>query len=848
MKKLIFVPMPLAEESPHSLVKRAARCHGFATAGQLNGLCIGPQTFRSMSLTQNSDFAKLFVAEAGIYGPSVQNGFYATIERPKQRRRFVIGGIEIPVTYLRLRTGAYCDGCFDQGWERQVRDLKFAEFCPYHLKKYLTHCPECQMPVEWWHALDGKCRYCYTAMKCQPCTIVECRPERKLVELMRTHSQLDFDRLLTLTRQLGYAPEKPTMPDTERRMIFIGALSIMTDDSSAILEHLFKLHSLHPNVEKFWIAARFSLVTNPDTREASRIFLETRCEPVPSFAHNHDPLLLTLRQLRSVLNASVAQMAKIKKRTPFAQRPIYSGFTVDEAIILASKAKEFLSADDGRLPIAKIEMLNRSSVCQELGISQAALKTYVQHGLLKPYLGQKKTPFFFRSDIEQFSKLYEPLQKLSTKIGMTVRRLHPTLDLMNIEIVPNRGLKDRYWLVKKADIDRIISANKKKTIKKPRQFLALSPVDFRNNPPTDYVTIREAAKMLEMVIENVNSAIETRMLLGVCRGRHMRIYIPKIEIKKFKTRYCTTVQAASLIKVHYPRAPDLLFGLGVRAVIGPTEGARDNVYKATDILRVAKLTKKEDPREHFNYLSKTLTAKRLNISPATLLKLMAAGLIKYTKGKEGTYFRPSWLDRFKERYILPGELLKLASLSPNMVSQMIDALGSMGILPISVNNENQHAYVYERKTLGDAYDKFLKKMACLDKSRKYRTYIKHTTRPLPDGYIPVKNFLKTYDISSTDFSNLFIKFCFINTKTYNQEKYISASDGKKCEAILKNYCTRTTASHITPGGYGKITILLRSGILKNETPIPANHTQTRLISKLKLKKYLDSLASSSPNE
>jgi hypothetical protein len=841
MNKLIFVPTPLTEESPHSLIKRAAQRHGFSTTGKLNGLCIGPQTFRSTSLTQDSDFAKLFVAEAGVNGPKVLNGFYAKIERPKQRRRLVIGNIEIPITYLRLRTGAYCDGCFKEGWEHQVRDLKFAEFCPYHLKRYLTHCPECHMPVEWWHALDGKCRHCGIALKCQPCNLEECRLERMLVDLMRTRSQLNFDRLLVLTRQLGYTPEKPTVPDAMRRMVFIGAFSIMTDDSRAILEHLFKLHSLHPDVDKFWIAARFSLVVTPAAREASRIFLETKCQPFFKLACSHTPFLLTLRQLRSVLKTSASQMARIKKLTPLAQRSIYSCFSVDEAVILARKTNEFLLADDGRLPIPKKEMLCRANVCQILGISPAALKIYVQHDLLKPHLGCNHTPFFFRSDIEQFSRQYEPLQNLSKKTGKTIRRLYPTLELLDIQIIPNRSIKVRYWLINKTDIDRFVTTNKKKN-KKTRHFIPLPPAVFRTQPSSNYMTTREAAKALEMVVANVESAIRAHMLKGVCRGRHMRIYIPKIEVKKFRIKYFTTVQAANLIKIHYPQAPDLLFGLGVRAVIGPmVDGTRDNVYKATDILRVAKLAIAENPSEHFNYHSKTSAAKRLHISPDMLSMLMTAKLIKFVKGSTGSYFRPSWVNNFAEDFIVPSELSKLANLPVTMIPQITDILKNMGIIPITLKASDRSNYLYKRADLRDSHDEFSKKMAHLDKSRKYRAYIKHTTKPLPKGYTPMRDLLDTYGISASDFSNLFIKFGFISTLTNNQTKYISANDRIKCEAVLEKYCTCTMASKITPGGYGKITILLRSGILENEKPIPANHTQTRLISRSKLKKYLDSL-------
>jgi hypothetical protein len=848
MNKLIFVPTPLTEESPHSLIKRAAQCHGFSTTGKLNGLCIGAQTFRSTSLTQNSDFAKLFVAEAGINGPRVLDGFYATIEKPKQRRRLVIGGIAIPITYIRLRSGAYCDGCFNEGWERQIRDLKFSEFCPYHQKKYLTHCPNCHMLVEWWHALDGKCRHCVKPLKCQSCTLEECRIERMLVELMRTRSQLDFDQLLAITRQLGYIPERPTVPDATRRMIFIGAFSIMTDDSRAILEHLFKLHSLHPDVEKFWIAARFSLVTTPAAREASRIFLETKYKPLPKLPYCHVPFLLTLRQLRSALNTTAAQMAEIKKRTSFARRSIYSCFTVDDASTLANIANEFLLADGGRLPIPKKEMLSRAKACQKLGVSVTALNSYVKYNLLKPYLGYKHAPFFFPSDIEKLSTRYEPFPSLAKITGMSTRRLCVALESMEIKITPSQSLKKSHWLIEKSDVDRVIHAITKKS-KKPYQRTPLPSADFSKKPRTDYITVREAAKELQMVVDNVVAAIRINVLKGACHGKKSCLLIPKTAIQKFKSKFMTATQAAKIIKVHCPQLNDLLNGLGVHAIIGPmVDGTPNYIYKAADIMRVAKLAEAEDPSEHFNYCSKYFAANRLHVSTETLLQLMATGFIKYIKGRMSAYFRPSWLNTFEEHFIMPRELLKLAGLAQNMAIQMIDALKNIEIVPIKLKTTDQSLHLFCRATIRDSRDKFFSQMAYLGKCKEYRTYLKHTKKPPPKGYSPLKDIINTYNISGTDISNLFIKFGFINTIVNNKIIYISSDDRKKCESILDNYCTCAMASKSTPGGYRKITNLLRSGILKNENPIPEQYTQTKLISRSKLKIYLDSLPPSRPNE
>ncbi|QQX57100.1 hypothetical protein [Pseudomonas chlororaphis] len=839
MKKLIFVPTPLAEESPLSMIKRATRCHGFSTTGKLNGLCIGRETFRSIALTQNSDFAKLFAAEAGSHGPRVLNGFYATIQRPKQRQCFVIADIQIPTTFLRLRTGAYCDGCFHQGWERQVRDLKFAEYCPYHFKKYLTQCPECHGPFEWWHAIDGKCKWCGKTLKCQSCTPDECLLEQKLVALMRLRDHLGFDRLLTLTRRLGYTPEKPTIPDAMRRVIFMGALSIMTDDFGVILNHLLDLHSMHPDVEKVWIAARLSLVDTLAAHAASKIFLQTELKhpSIPELIPT--PFLLTLRQLRTALNISTGQMTKIKKLTPLAHKNRYSCFTSDEAATLAKKANDFLLTDDGRLPIPQKDMWTKTATCHKLGISPGTLKLYIQHGLLKPYLGSRHTQFFIPSEIEDFSTLYTPLPNLSRRLGMSARRLRAMLDSLEVKIVPDHNLRDRHWLIKNMDLYRITTAIKGKT-KKPRHCLLLPSADFKKKPATAYNTVRETAKALQIAADNVTSAVRKNMLKGACRGKKMRILIPKSEIQKFQKKFLTTVQAAAILKVHYPKASDLLFGLGVRAVTGPmVDGTRDNIYKAVDIHRVAAIAEMEPPNEHFNYCSKTATAKRLNLSPDTLSKLVAIGIIKHIKGRNGVYFRPSWLKEFTDAYILPSELLNLAGLPPIMAPQMIDVLKSIGITPITYKINDQLLHLYDRALLQDSDNELMKKLAYLNRSRKYRAYLKLTTKTPPHGYTPLKDLTKTYNISVADLSNLFIKYGYISTITINRVRYISSTDRKKCEHILDNYCTCTMASKIISGEYNKITILLYSGILKSEHPIPENLTKTKLISRKNLKTYLD---------
>jgi hypothetical protein len=719
MDKLIFVPIPYDEEAPHSLLRRAARAHEFKSVGELSGVCIGHPSFRSVSLTQSSEFAKLFAIEAGASAPRVVSGFYPTIKGPHQKMRAVIAGVEVPIDNLRMRNGVYCDDCFAQGYEHQIEDFKVAEYCPYHDKQYLSRCQKCHVPYEWWSALDGKCRSCEALLVCQPCTPDQCRLERGLLKLLRNGDQAEYDQLSNFARSLGYRTRNPKMSPEAQRMSWNGAFAIATGDPDVIFEHLRTVQLMYPSVDKRWIAARLCVINTPAVEQALTSFMTAAS--LPNTPHLERPFLLTGPQIQAALHIIHSDMHSLTKLPEFFRKPHPRVYSVEEAEFIEQKASELRTLHKGRLPRPEIEMWTREQAYRELSISPTSLKIYVRHGLLNPYRGRKDRQFFLPSDVVQISNNFESIQSLSERLHIGSRRLFNITRLLDIEIKSFPELSYRDQLLIKADAHRVAQAVAKR-LRKSRVLLPVPRADEDHIIRNEYFTIREARKKLHLRMETLISAIRINLINGVCRGRKNLLLIPRTEVAAFPKRYCTTVQAAGLIKAHAPVVPDLLFALGVPPLLGPlTDGTRDHLYNRSDIQKILVSADSQRPEERFNYLSNYRAAKKLSLTFDAIRRLTECGAIKFITGTKSLYFMPSWLEDFSKKFITAKEILKLIGLPSATTRWMTRALEESGIKTVHFKKERS-IYLYDRDLFNSSYAKFFAALSRMIEPKKKRRH------------------------------------------------------------------------------------------------------------------------------
>ncbi|HDS1776877.1 TPA: hypothetical protein QEM49_001359 [Pseudomonas putida] len=280
MKNLIFLPRPLEEESPSSLIKRTARSHGFPSIGAFIGANFKPYHFRNESpLLIDSKLPQYLISEAGDHAYVIQNGFYAPSKQLDRSILIRIGKNLIPQSFLRLKGNGFCDACFEEGREYQIKDLKTSAICPYHLKQYLFNCPHCDKELHWWHSLHGTCDYCGILLRSPPSQPDGAFFEASILKLLRHEEQSKLDLVFQAIRQLGYRPEMPLFCASERRLVYNAALAIVNQDTAEIYNYLKALQNRYPDTDRRWIVARLNMITDDAVAQAISRFDGTDSPP-----------------------------------------------------------------------------------------------------------------------------------------------------------------------------------------------------------------------------------------------------------------------------------------------------------------------------------------------------------------------------------------------------------------------------------------------------------------------------------------------------------------------------------------------------------------------------------------
>lgn len=837
MNKLIFVPIPLAEENPYSLIRRTVLFHGFPTVGQFNARCVGRRTFPSLALTQSSDLAIFLASEAGCYSSLVLSGFYQVVARA-QKPHMIVSGIETPNAYLRLRSGAYCDGCFHEGWQRQIQDITFAEFCPYHLKKYLTRCPVCERELSWWHALDGKCQYCKVVLTCPSCSMEKCKPEQNLLNILRTKNQESFDKILRISRTLGYTPEKRnSAPDIFRREVTEAAFLIANDDQTAILEHLLSLHNLYPNVEKHWIAARFASINIPTLSEALKEFLEDKSPPngTPS---STSPFLLTSKQVRIKLQAEGGKLINAKQIcSSLAHKIRY--YTTTDIGTLVQALKEYRSKGGGRLPVAREDMWTATKAAHELHVPQRTLHIYAKNGLLNVYFGKNMKKYFFPSDIENLLTRYEPPHYIAEKCGVSGMRVFKAMRDLDIQPAHNSELHWCNWLVNNEDGERIKRELAPKEKSKKLTFPLILPRFITDPKPTArYSPLSEAAKQLRLDKQTVHALIKGNYLKDACRGRK-KIFILKSEINKFEKKHLTTATASEILKISLHCLADVLLSFDIQPLaFHKTQSRLAPIYKKSDILKIAQQLSKEDPAEKYNYLSITSAGKRLHTSEDTIRTLAGNRILAHRNGKLSIYVRPSDLDTLFEKHLTLSKLLRPLGFPPHMTPPLIEKLYKHTTTPFPGANKSEAYLYYSAEILCYFNSNSQLESDTLTNLKNAVTnqHCEETFSPLNCTALNVV--LAKYRITYPDFYQTFSKLGFITIhKANNGSKYLTNNDFNRCSHILDLCLTCAMADNLIFNKSGTSQCLIRRQILEVEQPF-SNLINRPLIHRKKLAQYL----------
>ncbi|MGF6399336.1 DNA-binding transcriptional MerR regulator [Pseudomonas frederiksbergensis] len=816
MNKLIFVPIPLAEESPYSLIRRVTLFHGFHTIGQFSSHCVGESAVQHIAVTQSSAIAQFLAEEAGTYAPAVLSGFYKTVNRA-QTMNLLVSGIEIPSIYLRLRSFVYCDGCLEEGWQRQIQDIKLAEFCPYHQKKYLAHCPACGGDFKWWHALHGKCHYCGVVLKCTPCTAQDCRHEQYLVQSLKTHDQAYLDKVMRIARNLGSVMQKkPTAPEASRCQINEAAMLIANNDAHGILQHLSALHSIYPDIDKSWIAARFSGFKSPEVNEAINAFMKRTSFSQDSI-QSDTPFLLTAGQARRKMQAEGLRFASISRicQSVNATRKF---FTNDDIFALSLALEEYHAKSAGRLPIAQSEMWTTKEVARRLNVKPNVVQTYSRDGLLPFYCGKKGRKFFLPADVDCLLDRLQPPHYIAATCGVKVIKIRKAILESQVEPSYNAELHWSYWLFTSEDIQSIKLTLAHKKSRATEAFPLILP-----NLPADpvffakFLSYAQTAKSLRIEKAAVHELIKWHYLKH-CYISVKKIYIPKTEIQKFKQKYLNSKTTSKILKISVNRLADVLQFFGIQPLIFPatTQSRTTAIYRKKEISKFAIHLSTEKPTENQNYLSITIAAKRAQVSEHTLRALAYRNVLSHVAGKSSFYFRPSVLDLFRKKFSIIETMLAPMGFPLRPTPRLIEKLYKYDTKKIPPRTNTAEFYRSSADILSYLNSETPIDPPILTKIKRAAHFFRPKVPTLPPDCILLSVALEQFRISYNDFYDTFLKKGFVSLIRHEREKYLNRKDFDKCQHILASHITCAMADRLVFNNSGTSRCLIRRSILIGE--------------------------------
>ncbi len=182
-----YIPAPYTEESPSSLLRRVALNNGFSSVNRFckrTNLTIGVEL-----LLQQGDLHSLLQKE----NPEVEYlpAFYKKLPF-KPGHKIDIGGCEVPTAQLNCLASGICTECLKAGWEPKIKDLRCAECCPIHMRRYLFSCPSCHIKFTPFTQLSASCA-CGASLECEVVTADTATLELTLTSIFQKKDQSVLD-------------------------------------------------------------------------------------------------------------------------------------------------------------------------------------------------------------------------------------------------------------------------------------------------------------------------------------------------------------------------------------------------------------------------------------------------------------------------------------------------------------------------------------------------------------------------------------------------------------------------------------------------------------------------------
>lgn len=419
MKTLNFIPLPIPEESPTSLIKRLTLHNGYSNGSKFFEHNMRFKAPKATILIQGSRFETLLMSQVGSsLHARLRQGFYPLANPLAPGGAFKIGTLRIGRRLLRPRQAALCTECVKEGWERYIKDMCLSTHCPVHNRHYLFACPHCQRKLTWKNQSTFKCP-CGGVLESPVCSAEEALAETRLFDILKSGDQTRLENLLSLISLLGVPRNRLSNMCTP--LIFSAAAALVFDDYQTAALSLSFMIDVSDYFEIEIILAKLS----PIITKFSLSLLEKELK----VSHSHKnpasvQLTIPAKCMTTLLGIGARKWREIRSTQHYGKKPF---FNKSEALQIknAYEATHHQHKSKKSYKKQKIVALcyTQSETASLLRLRRTECKMLEIHHLLSPLCRIMLRPYFNKDEVDHFRVEYISVKELATRLKTTNARL-----------------------------------------------------------------------------------------------------------------------------------------------------------------------------------------------------------------------------------------------------------------------------------------------------------------------------------------------------------------------------------------------------------------------------------------
>lgn len=801
---LTFIPFPLPEESPGSIIKRFAINNGCCSLSQIRSLG-APASCYDEFLTCHAKLPQWIASKAGNYSDRFISGFY-TRTALGGRIKIQMHGLTVPKKFIRWIGYAYCSECWSCGSESFMKDLKTSLTCPSHNRAYLFYCPNCNAKFNKYNLIDNHCR-CKAELVSPTRAYDDAASERFILNLFRNKDQEKLTFLTNTLNALNYNYAEPSSPI--QKSILQASISITAEDQDGIEFYLLQLRKWYPALPIEALCAKLSTINNPTINLACRSFLDITSQK-ESFEdvitlETPPPFTLSTAQILRQLSIGTRAWKKLRDKLQPKYRKISHRHQHDQASIIEIFEIHAKIKQADKPSIDQASRTKLPAAAEILGISLNQLQNIIKKGhltakqyVMSPLSIDSLELQDFQNKTEHFDSLREKAQRSSTFLKKAIFTLDIT-PLANISTL-SRAL---FW---KSDCERVLHYLQTRG----RYKSPVKCISRKNRGESfiinhrEFITYAEAKSELNLPPDNIRSLIKSGLINAHPVTINGHIVFSRDELVEFKSNHISPSACAKLLDVKLNLASTILENCGIHPIVGaPADHVNSKLYS----LREVESLLNNESSQYIDGISISQASAILNLPQSVTHQLILSNIIAANCDKNFSKLLASSekAKNFWIEHVTSDKVAAYFGITSTAVRKFLAQLNTSPIYP------PPHAHGMPIYRLSDFID---------SKEHTCTTSGTLLAKQGANKYSLIKDICDYWKISQPSFTMNFIKSGYLHSISLNLRHVLDDVETQKINEFLEQYRTPSMIDR-TIGHYCGFTHnLIRANIINKAENLP----------------------------